>query len=238
MGAKDPVGSLDGAYSSPGQLQLSGWAGDPDGTATTRLRIYYDDELEPQLEPRTSQARPDVQRAFPRLSATTGFSVTLPITPGVHTICIVGENTGPAGLSFADLGCVHGTVPSSRAPAAHDPRGGLDSMTRHAANVTNAVGWAYDPDTGGPVTVKVRILAMKAFSGNVYPDRYLTLTSRATTGVARPDVQAVYPAAGASSGFDSAMVTSGGPVRVACAYALNVGPGVNRLLGCLFAPAP
>jgi hypothetical protein len=118
---KDPIGNFDGAYAAPGQIHLIGWAGDPDGKATTLLRVYYDGPYptfltQPVLEPTASLPRPDVRAAFPRLSATTGFDLTLPITPGVHTICLRAQNTGPSGTHNADLGCVHGTIPDSPPP--------------------------------------------------------------------------------------------------------------------------
>jgi surface antigen len=60
--------------------------------------------------------------------------------------------------------------------------------------------------------------------------------------VYRPDVNAVYPGFGNYHGFDRTISTARfGPQEV-CAYAINVGPGSNVLLGCttvtLRAPLP
>jgi hypothetical protein len=240
---KDPIGNFDGAYSAPGQIHLIGWAGDPDGRATTLLRIYYDGPYPsllstPVLEPTASLPRPDVRAAYPKLSATTGFDLTLPITPGVHTICIKGENTGPSGTHNLDLGCVHGTIPDSPPPGPHDPRGGFDGIRPGSSSCGptcgwNASGWAYDPDTGGPVAVRVRSIATTDIDERTWPGRTRANAVRLTTGVARPDVQAAVPAAGPNAGFKGFAIIGGtGSIRVACAWALNVGPGHDRLLGC------
>ena len=100
-----PVGSLDTVTVAPGLVRLRGWAGDPDGYRTTRLRVYYDHSAEPAADAVADLPRPDVRRAFPRLSPTTGFDLTLPIAPGARTVCVLAQNTGPAGFHNADLGC-------------------------------------------------------------------------------------------------------------------------------------
>ena len=85
---------------------------------TTRIRIYYDTGAEPVLDARARVvARPDVKNAFPglpRLSATTGFTLTLPIPPGGHTVCVYAENTGRAGLQNSTVGCRAVQVPWPR----------------------------------------------------------------------------------------------------------------------------
>jgi hypothetical protein len=242
---KDPIGSFDAAYAAPGQIHLLGWAGDPDGRSITRLRVFYDgarpyvSEM-PVLEPSADRARPDVKAAFPKLSSTTGFDLTLPITPGVHTICIEGQNTGPSGLHNLDLGCVHGTIPGSPPPGPHDPRGSLDGVTPTSFSECsapcrwNATGWAYDPDTGGPVHVRVRAVAVNDLDTRNYPGNTVANVVRLSTGVYRPDVQKVVPAAGPTAGFNGFAILGGsGYIRVACAWAINVGPGHDRLLGCM-----
>ncbi len=185
-----------------------------------------------------TRPRPDVKAAFPRLSATTGFDVTLPITPGRHTICLYGQNTGPGGYHNLDLGCVSGILPDARPPGPHDPRGHIDSVAKPAPGKRwNARGWAYDPDTGGPVKVRVRVLGARIYfyNGSPYPFEatYQRSLVTLTTGVARPDVDALFPAAGPDAGFDGfAFKARHGRIRLACAYAVNVGPGSSRFIGC------
>jgi hypothetical protein len=230
----DPIGSFDAAYATPGVVRLSGWAGDPDGYRTTHLRVSYETSPQPVVDTVADRPRPDVKAAFPRLSLTTGFDLTLPIPPGVHTVCIEAQNTGPDGYRNLDLGCVHGTVPDARPPGPHDPRGIFEGAGRVGlTNRWNARGWAYDPDTGGPVQVRVRSFAVN--EGEPWPNNttYISRLSTVSTGLPRADVQSLFPPAGPNSGFDGfAIAPRFAKVRLACAYAVNVGPGSSRLLGC------
>ncbi len=235
----NPIGNLESVTTSPGLVRLSGWAGDPDGAMTTRIRIYYDTGAEPVLDASASLPRPDVKNVFPgfpRLSATTGFTLTLPIPPGGHTVCVYAQNTGRAGLQNSTVGCRAVQVPGAPPLGAHDPRGHLDAVGVTPGQCFglnscswNASGWAYDPDTAGPVQVRIRTFADNVF--DVLQYRRSTVT--ATTGVARPDVQSAFPAAGANAGFDDFIIaTNHGSPRLVCAYAINVGPGADRFLGC------
>jgi hypothetical protein len=233
----DPMGSVDHAYVWPGLVRLQGWAGDPDGYRTTKLRIFYDGINEVTADAVADQPRPDVQRAFPRLGATTGFDVTLPIVPGFHRICIRAQNTGPSGAHNPWLDCVEGTVPGATAPGPHDPQGKLEAYSSSGAT-WNARGWAYDPDTAGPVQVRIRTIATS--TQGAYPllrtqrTRLVTLS----TGVARSDVQSAHPQAGPNAGFLGPAITTASTlppgVRFGCAWAVNVGPGQGRFLGCVW----
>jgi len=232
----NPVGHLDAATASPGLVRITGWAGDPDGTPTTQLRVVYDNAPEPAVQLVAKLARPDVPVVFPGMSPTTGFDESLPIRPGVHSVCVEVENSGLAGLQNETVGCAFVTVPDAAAPGPHDPVGALDGIGVSPTNCIgvsscgwNATGWSFDPDTGGPVEVRVRTLTAEPFLATPYRRVVLVVS----TGVARPDVQAAHPPAGANAGYDDLVVTTnhGSPTLV-CAYALNTGPGANRFIGC------
>ncbi len=233
-GPNNPIGSLDAATPSPGLIQLSGWAGDPDGDRTTQYRVYFDGSL--MLQRTAAQARPDVQAVFPAVGPTTGFGSLLPVQPGTHFICVYAQNTGVAGLQNSTVGCVTRTIPGPTAPGPHDPRGRFDSIvtTPGGGHLTySAVGWAYDPDSGGPVNVVFR-----TFSDDfgIAPSNLLQ-GATIPTGVARPDVQAAFPAAGPNAGFDGTIATTTqARLRYSCAYAVNTGAGVDRFLGCQTQP--
>jgi hypothetical protein len=93
-----------------------------------------------------------------------------------------------------------------------NPFGSFDAL--YLANgVRRAAGWAVDPNTGQPIEVHLYV-------GPV--------GTRAVASRSRPDVAAIYPQFGSAHGFDAA-VPFGDQV---CAYAINVGPGGNVLLGC------
>jgi hypothetical protein len=234
----NPFGALDAVTASPGLVQLKGWAGDPDGDRVAQLRVYYDGKLVAQKA--GGVARADVERTYPALGPTTGFNVALPITPGTHQVCAYVENTGVRGTANGTVGCATRSVPGVRAPASHDPRGSLDYVANGPADVfPNTIhtvnGWAYDPDSAAPIKVLVRTLMYRYFVDppNLHQNETLS------TGRPRPDVARVVPAAGPSSGFRG--VVAGGPysyVRITCAYADNVGPGADRLLGCATEDAP
>jgi hypothetical protein len=233
-----PRSSLDAVIVSPGLVQLRGWAGDPDGDRTTQLRVYYDGKL--VAEKTAALARPDVARVMPVLGPTTGFNVALPIAPGGHQICVYAQNTGRAGGANHTVGCVTRTVPGVRAAGPHDPRGFYDSIGSGPGAVFpnvvhSAVGWAFDPDSAGPVTVRVRTLMYRYFVAAPLLHQNKTLT----TGVARPDVASSVVGAGPSTGFRGVVAQgSYSYARLSCGYVVNVGPGSDRFIGCDAEVAP
>jgi hypothetical protein len=234
----NPVGSLVAVIASPALVQLKGWAGDPDGDRTTQIRVYYDGKLVAQKT--AGGSRPDVARAIPAVGPTTGFNVALPIAPGAHQICVYAQNTGVHGTANATLGCATRSVPGVRPAGPHDPRGSYDDIGSGPGpvfpnTIHSADGWAFDPDTAGPVTVRIRTLMYRYFVEPPFLHQNKTLT----TGRARPDVAATVPGAGPNTGFQG-VVASGSfsYVRISCAYVENVGPGADRLIGCDTEDAP
>jgi hypothetical protein len=78
-------------------------------------------------------------------------------------------------------------------------------------------GWAIDPDTSQSIEVHVYVgTAGTALKANL----------------SRADVGAAYPDKGPLHGFDSTVLVSATGPNEICAYAINVGPGGNVLLGC------
>lgn len=233
--AFDPLGSLDSVRVSPGAVELRGWAGDPDGNRTSEFRVVIDGTA--MIQRAVGLPRPDVQAAVPAVGGITGFHVVpLPVVPGPHRLCIEVQNTGPAGSQNTLFGCRDIAVPDATPPGPHDPRGRFDAIrtTPSGGQLTySAVGWAFDPDSGGPVNVVFRTFVdpFGIWLSNVLQGATLP------TGVARPDVQAAFPVAGPNAGFDGTIATtSQARVRYSCAYATNIGPGANRFLGCTTTP--
>ncbi|HZX97995.1 MAG TPA: SpoIID/LytB domain-containing protein, partial [Dermatophilaceae bacterium] len=111
-------------------------------------------------------------------------------------------------------------IPSSN--PANNPYGQLDSTSTGAGAVT-ARGWAIDPDTSSPIMVQM----------------YIDSRANAVTwaGQPRPDVGAVFPAAGPNHGYSLTMATTPGSHTV-CLYAINTGPGSSRQLGCRVVNVP
>ena len=233
----DPVGNLEVAATEPGLVHLRGWAGDPDGQSTTRLRVYFNGN--PVGGASTSIWRPDVLLSL-HLGPNTGFDLTLPSAPGPTFVCVYAENTGALGNRNSTVGCAQLTTPGVAPAGAHDPNGAIDGVQTTQLET----GWAYDPDSSAPITVQLR----KYFSPAVGDQADSLYAGSATTGLARPDAQAAFPQAGPNSGYSgeiqtvgAASASSSGPSAAAtsppnhffvCAYAVNVGAGSNRFIGC------
>ncbi len=173
---------------------------------------------------------------MPSVGPTTGFHLVLPVRPGLHLICVQAQNTGLAGLDNPRVGCATPLVPGVRAPGPHDPAGRFDGIRTSPSGghlTYSGVGWAFDPDSGAPVGVVFRTF-VDPFG--IAP-RNLLQTATLATGVSRPDVQAAIPAAGANAGFEGTIATTDqARLRYSCAYAVNVGAGADRFLGCATTP--
>jgi hypothetical protein len=227
--AHSPIGAVDRVVVTPGLVRITGWAGDPDDRNRDRsVRVQLLLDYGSAIISLANRPRPDV-RAVTGLNAMTGFDLTMAVMPGPHDFCVVAENTG-VGVWFPTIGCSHRTVPGVQPPAAHEPHGSLE--TRGETFGTDnwyARGWAYDPDSAGPVTVLVR-----SFGYGIVDRPDVRATSRRlTTGDLRPDVQDGEPAAGPAAGFVGYLgTTDEGQLTYSCAYVTNLGPGKNRFIGC------
>jgi hypothetical protein len=149
---------------------------------------------------------------------------------------VYAQNTGNRGVQNTTVGCVRRTITWVQVPGAHDPRGNLESAgfartAQFGFNSTAPSGWAYDPDASAPVTIEVRALGRGVGDP---PNDVFFQSYNGTTGVARPDVQSAFPAAGPSAGFGLSPIDSPffSGVQLLCAYAVNTGPGADAFLGC------
>lgn len=235
---REPLGSLDRVRAAPGLLRLQGWAGDPDSPAPTQLRVSYDGRQ--VLQTPTSLARPDV--AALGLGPTTGFALDLPIVPGGHLVCVDAQNSGAHGRRNSTVGCSKVFVPGVRAPRPHDPVGSFDGIRSESGAAPGderfaSHGWAYDPDRSGSINVRVRSFGETYIGGDIDTNHFLR-NQVFRTGKLRPDVQAAVPGAGPNAGYDGLLEPWGAWTRVvvSCAYAVDVGPGTGRLIGCTTDP--
>ncbi len=224
----NPMGHVDAAVPAQGLLRLVGWAGDPDGTGFTHVRVY--DNGFPLTQLNAFRSRPDV-RAATGLGLGTGYDETIPMYPGPHTVCLYAENTGN-GTSNLTLGCVSRNEPGPRYPGLHDPRGSFDSLTRGPCCTPQTLaayparGWAFDPDSAAaPVQIVLRNWSVPNIPQNGVRE------VSTTTSIARPDVQAAL-GAGPNTGFAIDGSASFPGYVVVCVWAKNVGPGTDRFLGC------
>jgi hypothetical protein len=212
----DPKGSFDEASVRSGTttVALRGWSFDPDTSDVTQVAFYDQTGAAQSLgRVNTGGARADVQRAYPGAPGNSGFSTTVTLSVGTHTVCAYGINVGQ-GTTNPLLGCRSVSVTSVL------PQGSLDEVTGGTGTVS-VRGWAWDRDAGtGPLSVRV-------YDQTGAPRSLVTLT----TGQSRTDVARAYPGAPTTTGF-SGTATLGAGAHTVCVYALNVPGGDNPLLGC------
>ncbi|HEX8094805.1 C40 family peptidase [Jatrophihabitans sp.] len=217
----DPIGYLDQAVASGSTaIRVVGWAADPDDLQQPlTVRASVDGVVVGQQI--TAVARPDVVAA--RFTGPTpGYAMSLPALPGSHTVCVTLLNIG-AGANTS-LRCWNvvvpvppGAIPTAAQLAAESPFGYLDTATASGSTVT-LTGWAADPDS---LSLPLKITATR--------DGVAAVITSATV-VARRDVVYVRHT-GPNPGYSLTTTMSNGSHRV-CTTAVNIGVGVNKLLGC------
>lgn len=204
-----PFGAFDFASTSGGKLQVAGWTADSNSDRKVTVHVYVSGRLVTAAF--ANRSRPDVARVVPGIGPDHGFNITMPISPGVHQVCVYAiDDMGQFNNRL--LGCK--TV-DSRDKAAI---GSLDVATPQGDTVRVA-GWAADQDTPSSVA-KVHVYIDNRFAGVANADRL------------RPDVGAAFPGLGNNHGFSASFPVGPGQHTV-CVYGINTRPGgVNSLLGC------
>lgn len=207
--SRDPFGSLDAANPGVGSISVGGWVVDRDAApGPTNVHVYVDGNGVNIGS--ASSPRPDIGAIFPAFGADHGFNATIGASPGSHTVCAYGINSGPGGNSL--LGCRSVTVPTG------SPVGSFDMARWSGAGGIRVAGWAIDPDVSDPVTI------------HAYVDGVGHNLGSATAP--RGDVAAAYPGYGAEHGFGAVIPGVGGGTHTVCLYAINIGGGANSSLGC------
>jgi SpoIID/LytB domain protein len=207
-----PVGYVDSLTVDQQTVSLAGWTYDPnEPTKVLQVHVYVDGVGKAVWS--AGQNRPDVGAAFPEAGSAHGFSGSLTLTPGPHTVCVYGINVGPG--SNTTLNCRTLLIED---PAVHNPKGSLDAVTASGATVS-VRGWTFDPDVPtAPVTVHVYVDGRPA--------------AGLTANRSRPDVGRAYPAAGDAHGYSWTTTLNSGSHSV-CVYAINQQAGTgNPRLGC------
>jgi hypothetical protein len=200
-----PIGVIDTAINGVGSISVTGWVVDPDTAAAIDVHVYVNGTG--RLAIRADGTRDDVAAGFPGYGSTRGYSGSVSIGGGAHTVCIYGINVGVGNHSL--LGCRAVQV------AGGSPFGALDTVA-YENGALRVTGWAVDPDTVSSIPVHVYV------QGQGY-----ALTASGN----RPDIGGGLPAYGAAHGFDNLLPAPEGRQTV-CAYAINVGVGNHSLLGC------
>ena len=201
-----PIGVVDTATAGIGSLSVTGWVVDPDTAAAIDVHVYVDGVGRVAL--RADGTRDDVAAGFPGYGATRGYSGSVSVGGGVHSVCVYGINVG-VGTNVL-VGCRNVQIGGGA------PFGALDTATL-VNDTIQVTGWAVDPDTAASILVHVYL------DGQGYAF---------TADGNRPDIAGGLPAYGAAHGFSGALPAPDG-VHSVCAYAIDaVGGNGNRLLGC------
>lgn len=205
-----PIGVLEMVRGGTGEVEVSGWAIDPDTASPIPVHIYADSV---GVAITADGERADVAAVYPAYGAKHGFSHRMSAAAGLRTVCAYAINTGSGG--HTQLGCktVDVLIPTTERGRA--PIGYLEGVSVDATGV-NASGWAIDPDTAQPIQV------------HVYVDAVGVAT---TASVERRDIANAYPGYGALHGFGVRVNAAPGPHTV-CAYGIDSGPGAPSVVGC------
>jgi Fibronectin type III domain len=144
---ESPRGHVDVLGQASGKLHLTGWAFDPDAPTSAATVTVSVDKGAARAVPATG-LRADVGKAYPGTGDRHGFDQLLTLSEGSHSVCVTVRN-----VSFgSDKTLVCRTVVLRFTPTA-----ALDVPTRTGVGI-HLSGWASDPDTSKPITVRLTSL--------------------------------------------------------------------------------
>jgi cell wall-associated NlpC family hydrolase len=217
----NPHGHLDSLTRKGAVASFRGWAADPDMSGTVRVVLTVD--RTPIRSLLANQSRADVGAAFPKFGSKRGYSGSVALPAGNHSVCLVAGDLGSG--SDTRLGCHAFAVPKSGAAvasvkASRKPIGALDSFSYSStSHLLTVRGWALDPDTHGPVQIDVTVGGQSQGAA---------LANRTRTDIAKK-----HPVFGPHHGFAYTMRTAVSPGNYhLCAVAINTSAGGNTVLPC------
>ena len=192
----------------PAALVLHGWAIDPDTVNAVPIHVYVDGVG--AAIGTANVARGDVERVMPGYGAGARLRASAVPVTGDHTRVRRTRSARAASRNIT-LGC-------TRVSGA--PRGALDTVGRPNGGGTLRVrGWAFDPDTAGPINVHVYVdgVGRGIHDREPEPARH----RRASSRVGDRPTASTSRSAGSPPGQHQV-----------CVYGISVGGGSNTTLGC------
>jgi hypothetical protein len=126
-----------------------------------------------------------------------------------------------------DNNYVEGATAGGGTSSNDNPRGSFDVVSSPAPGQVQVSGWAFDPNAPTTPVSIAAYLGGKIDEGGASGYELGPIASQE-----RSDLLALFPRAGASHGFDSSFPVVGSGRQRLCVYALNIGPGADKLLGC------
>jgi cell wall-associated NlpC family hydrolase len=221
VSAHNPRGAVDSFTLNGALVSFNGWVADPDLSGRVRVVVMLDGSA--VRSTLANRLRPDVAKVFPRFGSLRGFSGSLALPTGKHTVCLIAGDLGVG--SDTQLRCAALTVLASGTGtvsviSSRKAIGNVEGYSYSPATQTLSVhGWALDPDTRSPTYVDMMVDGQSFGS--------------AVAGGPRPDVARKYPSSGSTHGFSYTMQApiSPGNYRL-CAVAINNAAGGNTILPC------
>jgi hypothetical protein len=122
---------------------------------------------------------------------------------------------------------VAGSTAGTTLASDEDPRGRLDFVASPQPGQLRIAGWAFDP------SAPTQPLAIRAVVGGKQGRRgAVPYQLGPVAAQARSDVAASHPVAGAAHGFDVSFPVVASRRQRVCVYAVDVGAGADKALGC------
>jgi hypothetical protein len=146
-----------------------------------------------------------------------------------------GHNETYGGVTInIDNNYVDGpTVGTATLTSGDDPVGYLDLASAPAPGQVRVRGWAFDPNLPTePLAIRLSV------GGKIGAPNVVLYDLGAVASRSRRDVAGEFPEAGPRHGFDVSLPTVKSGRQRVCAYALDLDPGEDRLLGCKGATIP
>ncbi|HEY8810497.1 MAG TPA: DUF1906 domain-containing protein [Solirubrobacterales bacterium] len=126
-----------------------------------------------------------------------------------------------------DNNYVEGATAGGGTSSGDNPRGSFDVVSSPAPGQVQISGWAFDPNAPTTPVSIAAYLGGKIDEGGASGYELGPIATQE-----RSDLLALFPRAGASHGFDSSFPVVGSGRQRLCVYALNIGLGTDKLLGC------
>jgi Rv2525c-like, glycoside hydrolase-like domain len=119
------------------------------------------------------------------------------------------------------------TAGASASASTDDPKGRLEVAESQLPGQLRVSGWAFDPNApGAPVSIRVYVGGKRGKRGALLHEL------GPVASASRPDIALTHQASGGVGGFDTSFLTVKTGRERLCAYAVNVGPGSDKPLGC------
>ncbi len=136
-----------------------------------------------------------------------------------------GHNETYGGVTInVDNNYVDGATAGATS-SSDDPRGSFDAVSSPAPGQVTISGWAFDPNAPHKQVSIRAYLGGKSGEGESYELGPVADRERS-------DLAERFPRAGAGHGFEESFPVIGSGRQRVCVYALDIGAGSDRLLGC------